>query len=277
MLKFHQPTRLIIRDPAPDPPINTLSASVEIGCFNKDNSPATEEANAGPKRKHKSRSKGSRSTKSSRQSKSRSKRRQAREAATQAEEEVNLSLLKKITAWWKEVREELRVDTYQSAEMERGKLIPDWNISHRSSMLLNHVGQDSWELYNAAAFNQSLTLKCTGFQRSKILVDHKILDLRKRLSNGASREIDWRVSKRPWRPRLKIWRINLLNHPLRSVKRENKPSWREGCRVLSRLGHLHNRGMIKGHEEYLQCDKFVTKVRETRLQGVRNFIKGPAF
>ncbi|KAL0444300.1 UNVERIFIED_CONTAM: hypothetical protein Slati_2152700 [Sesamum latifolium] len=52
------------------------------------------------------------SIKSSKRNKSRSERRLAKEAVARAEEEEHLKLIKEITAWWKEAREELRTSNH---------------------------------------------------------------------------------------------------------------------------------------------------------------------
>ncbi|KAL0400424.1 UNVERIFIED_CONTAM: hypothetical protein Sradi_2385700 [Sesamum radiatum] len=84
--------------------------------------------------------------------------------------------------------------------MEGDKLIPDWNISDRSSVLLHNVGQDSQELYNVCYLRgDQATLLMTPHtrleehhvhilisRRSQILADHKVRELHRMLIDSAS-------------------------------------------------------------------------------------------
>ncbi|KAL0447282.1 UNVERIFIED_CONTAM: hypothetical protein Slati_1856100 [Sesamum latifolium] len=136
----------------------------------------------------------------------------------------NLKLLKEITAWWKEAREELRSSDHEAVEAEGEKIVPDWNITNQSCVFLHGAGHDSWELYNnyclprdqatilttphtrleenhahvlmqAAAFNRALSLKCTGFRRRHIMADRKVRDLQRRLAEASGKGVELEAQK----------------------------------------------------------------------------------
>ncbi|KAK4437033.1 hypothetical protein Salat_0037200 [Sesamum alatum] len=114
-------------------------------------------------------------------------------------------------------REELRIPSSRTAEMEGEKLDPGWAISARSSMLRSLVGQDSWELYKACllerdqvllaqtshtrveehiahvltqamAFNHDLSLKCSMFRHQRGVAESKILELQKDVLDAQQKE-----------------------------------------------------------------------------------------
>ncbi|KAK4419179.1 hypothetical protein Salat_2330700 [Sesamum alatum] len=112
-------------------------------------------ANAGPskkrKRKHKKhRSKGS--SKSSKRSRLRPERQAAMDAA---EEKENTKHLKEMVVWWKQARKELKAPSSRTAEMESEKLIPNWAISARSSVLRSLTAHTRVEEHIAHVLTQA--------------------------------------------------------------------------------------------------------------------------
>ncbi|KAK4429066.1 hypothetical protein Salat_1206600 [Sesamum alatum] len=87
--------------------------------------------------------KSSRSNRSSKRSKSHSEKRQAKQAAKKVEEVENLKLVQELTEWWN--------PKCVSTEMEGEKLVPDWAISERSSVL-KHMWDKTRESYIGPAF-----------------------------------------------------------------------------------------------------------------------------
>ncbi|KAK4430809.1 hypothetical protein Salat_0842600 [Sesamum alatum] len=150
---------------------------------------------AGPskkcRRKHKKRSKGS--SKSSKCSRSRSERRAAKDAA---EEKENTNHLKEMMVWWKHAREELKASSSTTTEMEGEKLIPDWAISTRSSVLRSLVGQDSWELYKACLLERDQVLfaqtayTCVEEHIAHGVIESRVAELQKEISEAQQKEKD---------------------------------------------------------------------------------------
>ncbi|KAL2246276.1 UNVERIFIED_CONTAM: hypothetical protein Sindi_2895800 [Sesamum indicum] len=173
------------------------------------------------KRKHKDHSGGSQSTKSSKESKSRAKSRLVKE--------------------WKEARTELKSDQHLSAELEGNKLVPDWKISSRSSILervvtLLKTPQTRFEehhahvIMQAVAFNCNHSLKCTGYHQAQMIAGRKVRDLRKKLADSNAREKE-----------------------------------------------LEAKGINEGREGYISLDKNQNLLVASRLQAARDFLKAPAF
>ncbi|KAK4417211.1 hypothetical protein Salat_2546700 [Sesamum alatum] len=234
------------------------------------------------KRKHR----GSRSSRSSKRSKSRSDKRKAKQAADKAEEAANLKLVAELTEWWKGACTELQTPKCVSAEMEGEKLVPGWAISTQSSVLKTHVGQDSWELYKACllprdqatlvptahtqieehhahvltqamAFGHHLSLRCSYLRREKITNDGKLTEAQKQLEES---------------------------HKLRAATEERVDTARtvaleagkkEGFSAGCLAGKTEE--LVEGHSAYLASDEHKEFIKQTRLQGARDFLKTPAF
>ncbi|KAL0427340.1 UNVERIFIED_CONTAM: hypothetical protein Slati_2908800 [Sesamum latifolium] len=63
--------------------------------------------------------------------------------------------------------------------MEGERLIPDWALSARKSVLMTHVGQDSWEMYKSSLLprDQALLAPYSHIQVEKHLANFPGKDL----------------------------------------------------------------------------------------------------
>ncbi|KAK4435058.1 hypothetical protein Salat_0669100 [Sesamum alatum] len=137
-------------------------------------------ADVGPSKKRRRKHKKHRSNGSSKSSKRSQSRSELRAAKDAAEEKENTKHLKEMVVWWKQAREELKAPSSRTAEMEGEKLIPDWAISARSSVLRSV----------AMAFSHNLSLKCSMFRHQKGVAELKIVELQKETSAAHQKEKD---------------------------------------------------------------------------------------
>ncbi|KAK4434780.1 hypothetical protein Salat_0640900 [Sesamum alatum] len=251
------------------------------------------------KRKHK----GSHSSISSKRSKSHSEKRRAKQAANK-EEEKHLKLVAELTECWKGNRAKLRTPKCVSAEMEGEKLVPDWAISAQSSVLKTHVGQDSWELYKAyllardqaalvptahtrieehhahvltqaMAFGHHLSLRSSFLRQEKITSDAKLSEVQKQLeeSDKLPAAAEERVKQLETQLEDLILRSRIEVETARTVALDagKKEGFSTGCLAGK------TEGLKEGREIYLASEEHKEFVKQTRLQGARDFLKAPAF
>ncbi|KAL2253431.1 UNVERIFIED_CONTAM: hypothetical protein Sindi_0137800 [Sesamum indicum] len=179
------------------------------------------------------------------------------------EEEKNMDLLKRVTECWRKAREDLRSPYHLVAELEGDKWVPDWKISPSSTVFKTHSGQDSWEL--------GLSLKCSGFRQNQLAAERRSRDLRIQLFEIATRERESDKQRSSMEARIK----ELENQMVSEVARAHE----EGEKVGFDAGHATRKiaGVIEGREVFLRSEEFSNRVRETRLQAARDFLKAPTF
>ncbi|KAK4412403.1 hypothetical protein Salat_2887300 [Sesamum alatum] len=188
--------------------------------------------------------------------------------------------------------------------MEGEKLIPDWAISGQSSILKTHMGQDSWEMYNACllprdqatlvptahtrieehhahvltqamTFGYHLSLRCSYWQREKLASDEKLFEAQKKLEESNSsraaaeervRQLEAQLEDLTFRSRIEADTAGTV-----ALEAGKKEGFSAGCET----GKAE--GLLAGRDAYLASEVHKEFVEQTRLQEARDFLKSPTF
>ncbi|KAK4417158.1 hypothetical protein Salat_2541400 [Sesamum alatum] len=224
-------------------------------------------ADAGPSKKRRRKHKKHRSKGSSKSSKhSQRSERQAAKDAT--EEKENTKHLKEMVVWWKQAREELKAPSSRTAEMECEKLIPDWAISARSSVLRSLVGQDSWELYKACLL-----------ERDQVLLDQTAhTRVEEHIAHVLTQKLTRRTETCLMLRLLEAENANLkaqLHHAKEAVEEATTSAFEHG-RIDGEVAGCA-REVAEGREVFIYSDEYKKMIATHRLAGVRDFLKTPTF
>ncbi|KAK4421339.1 hypothetical protein Salat_2084400 [Sesamum alatum] len=185
----------------------------------------------------------------------------AKEAVDKAEEVENLKLIRELSEWWKGGREELRTPKCVSAEMKGEKLVHDWAISERSSVLGKTLGNCIKPAYFLAIkpswlamdFGHHLSWKCTYWRKEKFASDTKLTDALKKLEESNSSRVA--AEKRP-----ALWPWKLGGGKV--SPQVTRPGKRRGLQL--------SRGI-----SLIRCSQGFYS--EDSPQGAHDFLKSPAF
>ncbi|KAL2237671.1 UNVERIFIED_CONTAM: hypothetical protein Sindi_0958800 [Sesamum indicum] len=216
------------------------------------------------------------------------------------EEERDMNVLRSVTECWRTARLDLRGADHPRAQLEGEKWVPDWQISPRSFVFKTRSGQDSWELYDAsclpidqaallhtpftrmeehyahslvqtANFIQGLTLKCAGFRQNHLRADCANRELRAQISTFQSKEEEWLRSRSLMEARIKELETQMAFKTEKATTLGEKRGFEAG-HAAGKIA-----GTLEGRESFLKYEEYTQKIREARLNGVRDFLKTSTF
>ncbi|KAL2227022.1 UNVERIFIED_CONTAM: hypothetical protein Sindi_2060900 [Sesamum indicum] len=219
---------------------------------------------------------------------------------TRLEEERDMNMLRSITECWRTARLDLRGPDHPVAQLEGEKWVPDWQISPRSSVFRTRSGQDSWELYDAsclpydqaallhtpftrmeehcahsliqtANFIRGLTLKCAGFRQNHLLADRTNRELRAQITALNAKEEEWSRSRSLMESHIKELETQMASEAEKATAIGKKRGF-EASHAAGKIA-----GAIEGRESFLKSEEFAQQIRETHLNGVRDFLKTSTF
>ncbi|KAK4426896.1 hypothetical protein Salat_1458400 [Sesamum alatum] len=196
-------------------------------------------------RKRKRKHKGSQSSKSSKRSKSRSDKRKAKQAADKAKEAENLKLVAELTEWWKGARTELRTPKCAT-------LVP----TAHTQIEEHHA--------HAMAFGHHLSLRCSYLRTEKITSDEKLSKAQKQLEE--SHKLRAAAEER----------VKQLEAQLDELSFRSRIEIDTGRTVAWKQEKMKTERLAEGCNAYLASDEHKELIKQTRLQGARDFLKAPA-
>ncbi|KAL2230408.1 UNVERIFIED_CONTAM: hypothetical protein Sindi_1635200 [Sesamum indicum] len=196
---------------------------------------------------------------------------------TRLEEERDMNMLRSITECWRTARLDLRGPDHPIAQLEGEKWVPDWQISPRSSVFRTRSGQDSWELYDASCLPcDQAALLHTPFNRMEEhcapnSADRTNRELRAQITAFNAKEEEWLRSRSLMEARIKELETQMASEAEKAAAIGEKRGFEAGhaARKIA--------GAIEGRESFLKSEEFAQQVRETRLNGVRDFLKTSTF